>query len=134
MHEGYAARGAVLAGGVGHGVGTLASSAARGCDGGLLPVAGAGGQMVLEGVHVWWHGADLLEHVAQPERDGEGEDVETAGANNGVVRGGDEGVHQLLVGESGRPGRGVLVDGVCAECVDGEDDEVSDAGENVVGG
>lgn len=64
MHEWHAARGAVLTGGVGHGVGTFAGGAARGCDGGLLPVTGAGCQVVLEGIHVRWHGADLLEHVA----------------------------------------------------------------------
>lgn len=60
--------------------------------------------------------------------------MKSAGSNDGVIRSGDEGVHELLVGESGRPGRGVLVDGVCAECVDGEHDEVSDSGEDVVGG
>lgn len=60
--------------------------------------------------------------------------MKTAGSNDGIVRCGNEGIHELLVGESSRPGRGVLVDGVCAKCVDGQNDEVSDAGEDVVGG
>lgn len=82
----------------------VAGGGGGGNDGGLVALVGAGGEAVLEGIHVWGHHGDAAEHDAEPEGDGEGDEMQPSSAHETVVEGGDKVLlDKILVGEKSGP-------------------------------
>lgn len=104
-----------------------------GNDRGLVPLVGARGKGILQGVHVRRHLGNTPELDGEEDRDTDGNNVESACTDESVLDGGEEVLKHRLVGKKGTPCTAILADRINAKCINQTSGNVDNNDAEMVG-